>query len=835
MKKISLLLFVLMATFGLSHAQYQLFINGDVNNNGTPVPFQPVYIMLQSGGMVYFVDSMFTDSSGLFFYTTTVQNQFPQGVAMASTMGCNGIVMDSSGYWAGNNNHYFSLNTCAAGSGNCTASINIIPIGGGTLAFSGQATGGAPGTIFSYYWDLGDGTFSTLQNPVHTYAPGNYTLCLTVIDSIGNCTDTYCSSVSVTGQPVCDAQFYAVPAGQNSFSFYTDSLANWNATYSWSFGDGTSSSSMIPQHTYANPGTYLVCLTVTDSITSCTDTFCDSVTTGQATFCQAGFTAFNSQSTVVTFANLSFSSNPALPLTYSWSFGDGSNSSQMNPTHVYNAPGVYNVCLYITDAGGCADSSCQTITVGNSGPNCSAQFYYFPSGAGSGSFLFISDSLSNSLAASYSWDFGDGNSSTQANPYHTFSVPGTYLVCLTVTDSGCTNTFCDSVNLGGFPNCQADFSWTSSPSGLYSFTNLSTVGALGSLTYFWDFGDSTFSSLENPTHTFFTPGPWVVCLTIVDTTNGCTSTLCEVILGQNPGQYSINGWAFADSSNMIYDGMAYLIVHDSVSGTLTQIDTANILQNFYHFSNVSPGTYLIKAALLPASPDYANYLPTYLGDELFWSNATSTIVTNSNIFNPPIFLIQGANPGGPGFIGGLISQGANKGPGDPLSDISVLLMHNDGTPSGHTVTDANGEFSFSNLAYGTYKVHVEVPGKESEEWTVVIDGTNATFETANFEVGSTQIHAVGTTAIDQFTTGEVLAVFPIPAREVLNIQVNFSEPVNVGLSLVNMMGQTVAVKTEGLMVGSRELSVDVRNLPQGTYLLRIQADAQLVTRRVLVK
>ncbi|MDX2248150.1 MAG: PKD domain-containing protein [Bacteroidia bacterium] len=671
MKKISLFLFVLMATFGMSRAQFQLFINGDVNNNGTPLIFQSVIIALQSGGAI-FMDSTFTDSAGQFSYTTTISNFLPQGVAIVSTPGCNGgWVSDSSGYWAGNNNLYFSLNTCAGGSGG----------------------------------------------------------------------------------PVCSAQFWPFPVGLNSFAFFSDTLANWNATYSWSFGDGTASSSMIPQHTYANPGTYLVCLTVTDTINSCTDTFCDSLIVGQVLGCQAGFVATNLQSTVVSFTNLSSGSNPVNPLFYSWSFGDGGSSSQMNPVHAYNAAGNYTVCLYIYDSSGCADSTCQAITVGNSGSNC-----------------------------------------------------------------------------------QANFAWSSNALGLYSFTNLSTGGSPASpLSYFWDFGDSTFSTLQNPTHTFVTPGPWSVCLTVYDSLGNCTSTYCQLILGQNTGAYSVSGWVFADSSTMIYDGVAYLIVHDSLNGTLTAIDTVNILQSFYHFANVTPGTYLVKAALLPTSPDYAAYLPTYLGDELFWSNATSTIVTNINLFNPPILLVQGTNPGGPGFIGGLISQGANKGPGDPLSDISVLLMHNDGSPSGHAVTDANGEFSFSNLAYGTYKVHVEVAGKHSDEWTVVIGGTSATFETANFEVGSTQIHAVGATAIDRFAAGEVLAIFPVPASETLNVNLSFSAPVNLRLSLVNIMGQTVTTQTEGRIVGTQEISLDVRNLSPGTYLLRIQADEQVITRRVVVK
>ncbi|MEZ4824865.1 MAG: PKD domain-containing protein [Bacteroidia bacterium] len=414
-------------------------------------------------------------------------------------------------------------------------------------------------------------------------------------------------------------------------------------------------------------------------------------------------------------------------------------------------------------------------------------------------------------------------------------LPGTYIVCLTVSDSGCTDTFCDSVYLGGFPNCQAGFTYGITPSGAYAFQDSSYSANPNSTSYHWDFGDGTTSAVANPTHVFQTPGPWLVCLTINDLVGNCSSTFCQVVMPPANGLFSVSGMVISDSSSMIYDGIAYLIQHDSITGTLTAIDTASILQNFYSFNNVAPGTYLIKAALLPSSPDYANYLPTYLGDELSWANATSTVVTNSNIFNPLIMLVPGSNPGGPGFIGGLISQGANKGPGDPLSDVSVLLLHNDGSASGHTVTDVNGEFGFSNLAYGTYKVHVEVAGKLSEEWTVTIDGSNGHFEGANFEVGSTQIHAVGTTGIDQLTSGEVLGIFPVPASEVLNVNLTFAEPVNLSLSLVNMMGQTVASRNEGLTAGNREVSLDVRNLPQGTYLLRIQADAQVVTRRVLIK
>ncbi len=142
----------------------------------------------------------------------------------------------------------------------------------------------------TYAWDFGDGSSSTQSNPSHTYADsGRYVVCLTVTDTIrGGCTNTYCDTIRVfTPPPRCNAYFRARPDSvPNGVRFFTSrrghSLPSPTATYSWDFGDGSGTSTLRnPAYTYADSGTYFVCLTVSNSNASgtCIKTYCDSVNT----------------------------------------------------------------------------------------------------------------------------------------------------------------------------------------------------------------------------------------------------------------------------------------------------------------------------------------------------------------------------------------------------------------------------------------------------------------------------------------------------------------------------------------------------------------------------
>ena len=142
----------------------------------------------------------------------------------------------------------------------------------------------------TFAWDFGDGSpVSNQSHPSHTYADtGIYIVCLTITDTIrGGCTDTHCDSIHVfTPAPRCNAHFRARrDSVANELHFLTRRFGRGNpnssATYAWDFGDGGTSTDAHPTYTYADSGTYYVCLTVSNSNAggSCTSTYCDSVNT----------------------------------------------------------------------------------------------------------------------------------------------------------------------------------------------------------------------------------------------------------------------------------------------------------------------------------------------------------------------------------------------------------------------------------------------------------------------------------------------------------------------------------------------------------------------------
>lgn len=291
---------------------------------------------------------------------------------------------------------------------------------GNTIPFTDGSSGAT-----TWAWDFGDGGTSTLQSPNHTYAgPGNYLVCQIV--SNGNCSDTTCSVVTL-GCPAPAVVWNSAITG-TTVDFTDMTLGNPQSWF-WDFGDGNTNTTQNPSHTYTAAGTYTVCLTVTDSCG--TDSTCMSVTACDLP--EAIFT-FSADDEDVDFTGLSTNAT-----TYAWDFGDGGTSTQQDPSHTYPGTGTYTVCLIATSACG-ADTSCQTVSI------ClppEADFSFVTTTV----FADFTDISTTTGSVTYAWDFGDGNTSTMQSPSHTYSAVGTYLVCLTVTDSCSADTICQTVDI----------------------------------------------------------------------------------------------------------------------------------------------------------------------------------------------------------------------------------------------------------------------------------------------------------------------------------------------------------------------------------------------------
>ncbi|MEN8225976.1 MAG: PKD domain-containing protein, partial [Bacteroidota bacterium] len=249
-----------------------------------------------------------------------------------------------------------------------------------TVTFFDQST--PAGSIDSWTWDFGDGTTSSEQNPVHTYnETGTFNVCLTITTDSNTCNSTNCQDVIIQGGSTgdCEADFIFLRDSVDYYTieFFDNSTSNLPIySWFWDFDDGTTSTLQNPVHSFNDLGIFNVCLTIEsgDSSNYCTDTYCleIEITSGGGNDCYADFyyvtDSIGGATTVVNFFDLS---TPAGSIdSWTWSFGDGSTSSEQNPVHNYASAGTYNVCLNIESfiqGTVCTDTYCMDIAVTSGG------------------------------------------------------------------------------------------------------------------------------------------------------------------------------------------------------------------------------------------------------------------------------------------------------------------------------------------------------------------------------------------------------------------------------------------------------------------------------------
>jgi PKD repeat protein len=437
---------------------------------------------------------------------------------------------------------------------NCDAHFSATATAANSSAFYFQPVSNTLAT--RYLWNFGDGTTDTLRTPTHAYAqPGAYWACLTVTryTATGSvaCSATWCDSVRVTtvNTNPCDAHFTYQFAQTTNAVYFNPAINPTGTVFAWDFGDGTTSSLRTPAHVYTQPGPYLVCLTVTtigvNGGLTCTASWCDSVFISQVPNpCSARFAwAVNNSTQTASFRPQTVTTNS----TYSWNFGDGTGSTAVNPVHQYVQPGVYWVCLTVTrvssnTGGTCTDTWCDSVRVNAPlPPVCNAAFSFNRQFNAPLSFRFVP--LTMAPGTTYYWTFGDGDTSTLRTPFHTYADTGVYQVCLTVTTvnsaGACSSTVCRTLVVRPLQPvnsvCSAYFQMNriAGTPGLFQF---STLGSNGSMTYHWNFGDSTTSNLPNPVHQYFSPGSYTICLTVRDSLARCFNRFCRVLV-LGPGLY----------------------------------------------------------------------------------------------------------------------------------------------------------------------------------------------------------------------------------------------------------------------------------------------------------
>ncbi len=210
-------------------------------------------------------------------------------------------------------------------------------------------------------WSMGDGSAASGQNPVHTYtSSGAYVVCCTVSDSAS--TYSACDSIYVQGNALgCTIAAsmtttpVTCPACLDGTATVSVTGAIGNVTYSWSDSSGAGANNV-----YLAAGTYTCCVTDANGCTACVDGAVG--TSGGNTACTADFTVMPDSLTPHTYWILPTLTGTA-PFTCTWSWGDGSSSTGMYPTHTYNGAGSYTICLDAIDADSCASNFCGTFSL----------------------------------------------------------------------------------------------------------------------------------------------------------------------------------------------------------------------------------------------------------------------------------------------------------------------------------------------------------------------------------------------------------------------------------------------------------------------------------------
>jgi PKD repeat protein len=254
---------------------------------------------------------------------------------------------------------------------------------------------------------------------------------------------------------------------QNTSTRYDWNFGDGRYDYTWNMGgtimSGTAANGYCPPavtHHYLYNGTYIVQFTVTSAdqatqATVCSYTAVDTVVISGLSCPIDGIMSFN-QSQGLTYNFNAHDANLLLIEKAEWLIVETNDlitlngpANSLNANYTFPSPGIYNICLYLTDssaAGVCYDTTCTTLNVPATPPvpACSASFMMYQDTLNMGTWYAYDNSYGSNL--SYVWDFGDGTSDTNAFTSHTYAVPGQYDICLTVTSisDSCTSTFCDT-------------------------------------------------------------------------------------------------------------------------------------------------------------------------------------------------------------------------------------------------------------------------------------------------------------------------------------------------------------------------------------------------------
>ena len=436
-----------------------------------------------------------------------------------------------------------------------SAALVVTPsTGGAPLAVTADGSGSTdPIGVTTYTFNFGDGTVVGPQagaTAAHTYSSvGTYTVVLTVADSAG--ASSSANSVVLVASPP-SADLTVTPAsGPAPLSVTADASAstpgtNPIASFKFDFGDGTvvgPQAAATASHVYAAGGIYTVVVTVSDGI-GVSATATQTVTATAPPTAKLTVTPSSGTTPLSVTANASASVAGSSPISsYTFNYGDGTTvgpQPSATSTHTYTGAGTFTVSVTVTDSSGASANASASVTA--AAPPVAALALSSQSGAAP---LPLTADASASVAGTnpitgYSFDFGDGTvlgPQAGAIANHTYSVGGTYIVRVTVTDSGGYWSAATEPLTVGAPVAELSVSPVFGPAPLPVTADASaSTDPIGIASYTFDFGDGSVLGPQagaTAVHTYAAAGNYTLTVTIADIT-GSTSSASSLVTAVTP-------------------------------------------------------------------------------------------------------------------------------------------------------------------------------------------------------------------------------------------------------------------------------------------------------------
>jgi|GEM_PF-3699005 PKD repeat protein len=403
------------------------------------------------------------------------------------------------------------------------ADFGVQPIG--CSPFTPTLANTSYGSPTDFVWNFGNGQTTFIQNPsAPTYTNTTrrdsiFTIRLKVSNACG--TDSIKKDILVKANDVVAKFFTSINQGCQPLVVDFFNISTPGTQIIWDFGDGSSAYADQVSHQYDSAGNYRVKLL---AIGSCgRDSFLTTVRVFDKP--KPDFNVIGPcVNSATQFINKTTNGN-----SFIWYFGDGTSSTQPNPTHTFTSTGVYDVKLVVANSRPCVDSITKQINVSVK-PNADFSVVN-PKGCQEEATVFLNSSTN---ALTYHWYLGNGETSNVGGLSYTYPSAGIYNVTLTAINGDCRDSVRQVAAVEIYPKPVADFIYQFTGNGFNApveFTNTTVNGN----SFFWNFGDMDTSILRDPSHQYNGEGPYRVTL-FTESDKGCKDTITYPIGVDYSGQ-----------------------------------------------------------------------------------------------------------------------------------------------------------------------------------------------------------------------------------------------------------------------------------------------------------